>query len=122
MPSRAARICGKAMPGGYCRALVRDDAPCPVHGPKRAWQGAHAHKAHYKESTRLKPVVMQRDYGRACPRCGEACVTSDDHVDHYPVSLAEGGETTLDNLRRAHGACNVAAGSSLGRHRRKASA
>lgn len=48
---------------------------------------------------RTREAVFQL-YGDVCVLCGRPGA---DTVDHYPVALKDGGPSTVDNLRPAHG-------------------
>jgi len=57
-------------------------------------------------------VAVLDEYGDCCHYCGHSTTepTRDLVLAHYPVAHADGGPFTLENLRPAHRACNLAAG------------
>ena len=48
---------------------------------------------------RMRLAVLARDAG-ICWMCGRPGA---DQADHYPIRLKDGGPSTMDNLRAAHG-------------------
>lgn len=67
------------------------------------------------ERSRLSPMirrwVIERD-GLVCGICGHPVAPDDVHIDHI-MPVSRGGQSTLDNLRVTHSACNMAKGNAL---------
>lgn len=60
-------------------------------------------------SPRMRAMVLDR-YGWCCHLCGHVIGSEAElHIDHL-IPWAEGGRTTLENLRPAHAGCNLAKG------------
>jgi 5-methylcytosine-specific restriction endonuclease McrA len=54
-----------------------------------------------QKARRLRAAIIERDGELCC--CGEPAT----ELDHYPIPLAYGGPSTLNNLRLSCRACNT---------------
>jgi len=92
--------------------------PCPAHGARVPFEGAHRHAAVYRDPAyRAAARELRRRFrpGDLCGICHEPMLCLEqlqvDHVD--PVAVAGGA----GELRLVHGACNLRRGAELGRQR-----
>ena len=92
---------------------VTTKSKAKVHGPlRRVSDPAVTHRSGSLSraiSTRLRDRVVS-EHGRICHLCQQPISLEEEiHIDHV-VPWAAGGLTELDNLRPAHGLCNLRKG------------
>lgn len=94
-------------------AVLHDEMGFAYAGIGRMWDVDHTTVMHALRSVKgqptktpkvLREAVLNRD-GLVCGICGLAVAPSDVEIDHV-VPLSKGGETTMENLRVTHSACN----------------
>lgn len=78
-------------------------APSPESSRGKNWYKNRKRKK-YRVSKSLRARVIERD-GLVCKLCERPLVVSEVTMDHI-VRLADGGPTTIENLRVACGPCN----------------